>query len=486
MIEAPTELDSFQHQTVEFINAAGGRVIYADPMGARKTGTILSWLAQRTDLGRTLVVAPGAVAGHWLREAKRFLPDVPTLLWRGSPATRAELATNVPERALVVITYALTVNDVELLEGCFDTIVYDEGHRLKGRRTAVALASNRLAKAKHCILATGTPILNHPHELWQYLHMLRPRDFPAFWKWAYAHFFVEEKVFKGQRKPTRIIHGFRPGHEEIVRNDLMGILIQRELHELFDVNEHPWIVEPDHVEIPVTLTPAERKLYNKLVESEWGKTPGGVLITSANRAVLTTHLQQLSSEWGALDASLPTGSKAAAAIELVAELARREPVIVFAKYKATVYKIVDKLKGQKVRAVAWTGDISDDDKEAALALYAEGKIDAVVGTIASLGEGVDGLQYRSSQVVLVDRDWRALINDQAIGRSRRSGQSRRVTVWHIFIEGTVDESVHAANVRKTNFDRTLKGQKLTDVLYGRTTNAPIRPQFDDDIEIEVV
>lgn len=479
---APTQLDDFQLQTVAFMEAANGRVLYADPMGARKTGTILSWLEKRQDLGLTLVVAPGAVHGHWAREAKRFLPDVPVLLWKGSPATRVELASNLPRVGLVIVTYSLTVNDIDLLERAqFDTVVYDEGHRLKGRTTNVAVAANRLAKAKHLILATGTPVLNHPHELWQYLHMLRPRDYTSFWRWAGEHFFIEQKVFKGQRKPTRLIHGFRPGHEDIVRNDLMGIMVQRELHELFDVDEHPWIVEPDHVEVPVTLSPAERKLYNKLVESAWGKTLTGKLINTGNSAVLTTRLRQLSSDWGNLDADLPTGSKLVATRELAAELSRREPVIVFAQFKSTVNHLVEMLNGLGVRARAYTGD-NASEHEPILADYADGKVDVIAGTIASMGEGVDGLQYRSSQVIMIDRDWRALINDQAIGRSRRSGQHKRVTVWHVFAEDTIDESVHETNLRKENFDRVLKGKRLTDVLYGRMGTI-VR---SDEVEIEVV
>lgn len=481
---APPSLDTFQHEAVDFFDAARGRVIYADPLGARKTGTTLSWLDHASP-GRTLVVAPKAVHGHWLREAARFFPDARTVHYQGSPAQRAKLLDEFGGESLqpiiAITSYATMSNDVAYFakKNLLGAVVFDEGHRLKGRRTGVALAANSLTKdVQHVICATGTPILNHPAELWQYLHMLYPKEYRSFWAWAEEHFNVELKQFRGQRQATRIIHDFREGHEEIVRNQLIGILLQRELHELFNVEEHPWIVEPEHVIVPVTLSPAERKAYDKMAKSFWARLPGGTLVNAGNALVAGTRLQQFASEWGTLDDTLPNGAKVASAAELIPDLTRRAPVIVFAKYKATVARLAEQLRKSKLTVASWTGDTPTVTKEAYLKQYAEGKIDVVIGTIASLGEGVDGLQYRSNQVVMLDRDWRPGINDQAIGRARRSGQSHQVVVYHLFNEGTVDESIHEANLRKVNFERTLKGQDLKDVLYGRV-------KFDDEYEIEV-
>lgn len=467
-------LDAFQHDAIDFIEAARGRVIYADPMGARKTATTLSALSALPGADHVLCVVPGAVVGHWAREAARFYPRLPVFIGRGSKAQRhARLDEAGRGPGLYITTYGSMVQDIDALTGRFDAVVFDEGHRLKGRRTAVALASNRLARSRYLILASGTPLLNHPHELWQYLHMIDPQGYTSFWAWAQAHFFIELKQFKGQRQATRIIHGFRPGMEESLRNDLMGVLLQRELVELFDADEHPWIVEPDHVEVPVTLAPSERKLYDKLVKDLWGRTPNNLLINAGNKLVVSGRLRQLTSDWGTLDPDLAFGSKIAATTELVSDLVRREPVIVFAMFKPTVNRLVESLMARKLRAVAWTGDTPPLEKEDILIRWAEGKVDVIVGTIASMGEGVDGLQFRSSQVVLLDRDWRAKINDQAIGRARRSGQSKRVTVYHVFADGTIDVAVHEANLRKENFDRTLRGKDVAALLYGRSTNIEI-------------
>lgn len=477
VIATPT-LDRFQEEALEFFDAARGRAIYADPMGARKTGTTLSWLASHAE-GRsgtsTLLVVPGSVIGHWAREAARFFPNAQVEIGRGSPSARFKAREHTYQRriaridGLYITTYGSLTKDADDLRGGFDSVVFDEGHRLKGRRTQVALAANKVTShVKNVICATGTPILNHPAELWQYLHMLMPSEYTSFWRWVESYFKVTIKQFKGARQPTRLIGDFiSDEHEARLRDSLIGVMIQRELHELFDVNEHPWIVEPEHVVVPVELSAAERKAYNKMADDLWVRLPGGLLINAGNHLVANTRLQQFSSDWGTMDATMEHGTKVTAAIELTADLAQRKPVIVFAKYKETINRIVAGLQKQKLRAHPWTGDVKPAGKEELLRMFAAGKVDVIAGTIASLGEGVDGLQYRTNQVVMVDRDWRALINDQAIGRARRSGQTDRVVVHHVFSEGTMDESIHESNIRKLNFDRAMRGQDIKNVLYGR-------------------
>ena len=473
-------LDKFQHEAIAFLNAASGRCIYADPMGARKTGTTLTWLAQ-SPARRTLLVVPKVVFGHWQREAARFAPEHRVMVGAGSAKDR-ELArlhtTEISGPTIYLTSYGALTRDS--LSG-FDTVVFDEGHRLKGRTTQVAKSANKVtAAAKQIVCATGTPALNHPHEMWQYLHMIDRRKYSAFWTWAESHFVITHKQHKRNGPMVRHIGDFLPGHEEILRNELIGILLQRELHDIFDEAEHPWIAEPQYVPIEVELSPKERAFYNQLVKHSWGKTPTG-LVTATNRAVVNTRLEQITSDWGGLDDEFENGSKVSATVALVHEdLARREPVVIFAKYKATVHRLFNALWEKGHSVVALTGDnekLHDDLVQD----YKDGKVDIVVGTYGSMREGLDGLQFRSAQMVLLDLDWVPGLNEQAIGRLRRSGQRGVVTVYVVFANGTVDATKYEGNLRKVNLARRLKGQDISNIIYGR----PVFEDMGDDDEIEI-
>lgn len=468
------EIDTFQMEACDFIEESGGRCILADPMGARKTGTTLMWIEGQPDVNTVLVVAPKAVHGHWARETRRFAPSFEPVQGTGTARAREAALLDFPPAAVYITTYESMKRDERLLLAAgFDTVVFDEAHRLKGRRTGVALCANAITKGvPHVIIVTGTPVLNHASELWQYLHMLDRRTYSSFWRWVGEHFIVDYTTFGGRkREPVRIIGALRPGHDDLLREALEHTMIQRGIATLFPDEE--WTAEPDEVAIDVELSAKERAMYDQLVKFSWAETPN-FTITSANALATTTRLKQLASDWGGLDGSLETGSKVKATVELVLDLVRNEPVVVFCDYKVPVYRLADLLTAAGARVRVWTGDGTSEEHEQVLTDYALGAVDVVIGTIDSMGEGVDGLQDRSSQVVMFDRKWVPARNDQAVGRLRRSGQAKRVTVWHVYTTGTIDESVCQANLRKVNLLHELRGAPAQDVLYGRVYNTEIK------------
>jgi SNF2 family DNA or RNA helicase len=477
-------LDDFQEEAISFIQASGGRAIYADDMGGRKTGTTATWLDREPGAQRVLVVVPRRVhVTHWINEVRRFAPRFVALYrGQGTPAQRMDrLGALMEHGGVYVTTYdAMRADENGLVHAKFDTVVFDEGHKLKGRTTAVAKVSNKVSKAAARVLCvTGTPILNHPEELWQYLHLLYPRVYTAFWTWAHKNFVVTERQFKGARQPTKLIGDWLPGREAAVREILSKVLIQRDLAELFP--GEAWVAEPLHVPIEIELSAKERKLYNQLVEHAWGVIPGKrEIVTAANRAVVSTRLEQITSDWGGLDDNLDNGTKVAWAADDITEWVRDGvPVITFCRFKETVRRLVGTLNKNDVRAVAWTSDTSKSH-DSIMEAYLDGKVDVIVGTIASLAEGTDGFQYRTHKVAMLDRHWTAKINEQCIGRVRRSGQTKRTEVRHYFMAETVEQSIVAANLRKLNFERTLRGKPLVDVIFGRAFTLDTR----DNIEVE--
>ncbi len=139
----------------------------------------------------------------------------------------------------------------------------------------------------------------------------------------------------------------------------------------------------------------------------------------------------------------------------------------FTGYKATAHRLVARLNAGWVKAEAYTGDLSEDERENLIGRFKAGDLDVVVGTLAALSTGVDGLQSTGSSVVFLDRDWNPAINDQAVGRRRRSGQRKRVSVYHLMYDDTIDVAVVQACLDKTNVVETLAGRPILDVIYGK-------------------
>jgi SNF2 family DNA or RNA helicase len=366
-------------------------------MGGRKTGTTASWLRQ-SPARRTHVVAPKSVhVTHWYNELQRWWPEAVVWIGRGTKALRLhniDAATQVfdDRPSVYVCTYdAMKADEAELLRAKFDAVVFDEGHKLKGRTTQVAKSANRFAKAQRCLVVTGTPVMNKAEELWQYLHMLFPKDFRSFHAWVDEHFKITYANYRG--KMVKQIGDFLPGHEDIVRAQLSGVIIQRELAELFP--GEVWIEEPEHIAIDVELSKAERKIYDSLVEHSWAQTEMRKPIIGSNALSVQTKLRQMSSDWGNIDPDLAIGSKITAAVELIPELAREKPVLVLATYRATCNRLAQALSDKGLRVAVWTGEFTNWQVDG-MQYFLDGEYDVVVGTIASLAEGVDGLQYRTN------------------------------------------------------------------------------------------
>jgi SNF2 family DNA or RNA helicase len=461
-------LDSFQHDVLRFFTATNGRAIYADDMGGRKTATTLTWLSDNPDIHRVLVIVPKSVhVDHWLAEAEVWAPRLARRRGMG-PKRLGVLHSNVEGPSLYVTTYASArIDEIDLRMQKFDTVVFDEGHALKGRTTQVAKMANQLAKAQRCLIVTGTPVMNAPEEMWQYLHMLHPKDFRSYWQWVEEHFVISFATFNRERpwEQTKVVGGYLEGHENIVRAQLSGVIIQREISELFP--GEVWVEEPHFTTYPVEMAPDERKLYDHLVEKGWGVVPNGVILTK-NAISVQTRLRQLSSDWSSLDEDLGPGAKAIFAAEDIYRWFDNDgkPVIVFTAFRRTAEVMAKLLADAGLRVAKYTGEESGLARSLTLTEYNKGRLDIIVGTIAAMGEGLDGLQYRTHKMAFMDLDWVPGINDQCIGRLKRSGQKLRVEVRIYFYKDSLEQAVVAANRRKQSLVAFLRGKDVGKVVYG--------------------
>ena len=484
------QLDDFQHDVLAAFDRWHGRGIYADDMGGRKTATTLTWLERTEAVKKVLVLVPKAVhVDHWLAEAAVWSPSLTPKRGMG-PKRLGVLHGDAGPRSIYVTTYASArIDEIDLRLQHFDTVVFDEGHALKGRTTQVAKMANQLAKAAHCLIVTGTPVMNKPEEMWQYLHMLYPKDFKSYWRWVEEHFHISFANFDKTHpwNQTKIVgagkeNPYLEGHEEIVRAQLSGCIIQREIATLFP--GEVWVEEPEFTTYPVEMAVHERTLYDHLVEKGWGKTPTGLILTR-NALTVQTRLRQLVSDWTTLDHEYAAGAKMQFAVEDIAKwhADKGRPVIVFVSFVKTAHMLAELLRGAGLLAEAFTGQETAGNRAAILKGYKLGHVDVIVGTYAAMSEGLDGLQYKTNLMALYDLDWVPGVVDQAIGRLKRSGQTWRVEVRHYFYTISIEQAILNANRRKINMVKYLANRDVSDIVYGHLMYTPRKEgvKRNDDI-----
>lgn len=160
--------------------------ILADEMGLGKTCQVIAFMAHLKKLNRQkgphLVVVPSSTLENWLREFKKFCPDIIVQAYYGSQAEREELRYELrsTEYDVLVTTYNLasgSSNDFKFLKNNnFDMVVYDEGHMLKNSNSERYTRLMKL-KGKFRLLLTGTPLQNNLKELVSLLAFMLPHLF---------------------------------------------------------------------------------------------------------------------------------------------------------------------------------------------------------------------------------------------------------------------------------------------------------------------
>ena len=125
-------------------------------------------------------------------------------------------------------------------------------------------------------------------------------------------------------------------------------------------------------------------------------------------------------------------------------------------------------KADKARLLSRFPDALDLSTVGGLAAAQAGKGKLWLGHPASMGHGVDGLQYHCNTCVFFAQDWNLEYHDQALERvgpmrQLQAGKDRPVFLHYLVARGTIDELVMARRESKRSVQDILldylKGKK---------------------------
>ncbi|KLU81240.1 TATA-binding protein-associated factor MOT1 [Magnaporthiopsis poae ATCC 64411] len=186
------ELRSYQQDGVNwlhFLNKYHLHGILCDDMGLGKTLQTICIVAsdhhQRAeefaktgapDVRRlpSLIVCPPTLSGHWLQEIKTYAPFLSVVAYVGPPAERKLIRDRLDKADIVITSYDVCRNDIEVIEKFnWNYVVLDEGHLIKNPKAKTSIAVKKLA-SNHRLILTGTPIQNNVLELWSLFDFLMP------------------------------------------------------------------------------------------------------------------------------------------------------------------------------------------------------------------------------------------------------------------------------------------------------------------------
>ena len=316
-----------------------------------------------------------------------------------------------------------------------DLVLFDEVHRSQNRNSKTYKTLKQV-KAGFKLSMSGTPTGNSFEGAWAVTKWLWNKEIPdSFHIWAntwckfeYNHFSPGGKKIVGEYKPGAFFKSL-PCYVRIESE--LDVSLQEDIRY-------------------VELLPVQRKAYDQLEKSMITWVEGNPLVVEFP-ITLRARLRQASLGMFSVDAEGDVtfdnhckSSKIDAMLEVLKDDWDGEPALILTDSRKFADVVVHRL-GE--RAAAWHGSVSQVVREDRKKAFIDGNLDYLVAVTSAIAEGVDGLQHATRNVLWLSRSDNRLLNEQAMARVMRQGQTEQVRSVEVIALDTYDSGVLSSQMQ---------------------------------------
>ena len=440
------------HAWLSRLAAWGAGGVLADDMGLGKTLQAIAVLQDREDGGPALVVAPTSVGFNWTRELERFAPTLSPKVYAGGD--RERLLDTLGPRDVVITSYGIVQRDAEqLARVTFHTVVLDEAQAIKNPAAKRSRAVRAL-RSDWTIALTGTPIENHPGELWALFAAVFP-GLLGSWerfrrRFLEVHADDQRRVAIASAALSRVVKPF------ILRRTKAEVA--KDLPPRSDIT------------IDVVLSHRERALYDDArlaavasLEKQKQDARGNQFHVKV--LAMLTRLRQLSCHPRLVDddSAVPS-AKLDRLLTIVRELgAEGRRALVFSQFTTHLALVREALDEEGIDYAYLDGATPMKARAAAVDRFQESDVPLFLISVKAGGTGLN--LTAADTVVHLDPWWNPAVEDQATDRAHRIGQTQPVTVYRLVARDTVEEKILELHDDKR--------QMVAEILEGSGSNAKL-------------
>lgn len=441
------DLYDFQRADVDKFIIEGhkaGLFAYEQALGKTLTATTLA-----VELGTevNLIVAPQVTYDGWEKAVHTQTEGKHQLKWmkKNTKAGRQAIEdyyAGVP--GWYFITWQLMRGGM-LFETRADMVIGDEIHEIQNKNGSAQNILINEIYSEYRIGLSGTASGNKLAGIYGVISWLWPSRYKAYWPWLKKHF-----LLAGFGHALTPIREKQPGS---VTADLPFFVRRLKKDHYADMIPAP--MKP--VEVYVDMTDKQRKIYD-----EFERTSGAWLddenedagfVYSQYSIVKMMRLREIAlgnpimveedGNWVTTFPDNTESSKLDALIKILTDPEHKdESFVVYTHSKKFIDVVVKRLNEQGIAARAFTGDLNYKQKRQAIDELGD-KYRVMVATQASIGTGTDGLQHKCSRMVILSRDVKMIVNEQAKERLYRPGQKEHVQTWEIIANDSNDLDTNA-------------------------------------------
>ncbi len=412
--------------------------ILADDMGLGKTIQALSFLHHyKEHYGhlRALVVCPTTLIFNWENEIKKFAPGLTYRIHHGGERLRNKEALN--NFQVIITTYGTLRSDIKLLMDMpLDYVVLDESQAIKNPASKVTKAAC-LLRAKHRLCMSGTPLQNNTFDIFAQMNFLNPGMLGSI------EFFRQEFAIP--------IDKFgEPDRKDHLRKLLFPFILRRTKEQV--AKDLP---EKTETILFCEMEEEQRKVYDAYRNDYRDKILGTIESQGIQKSQLTIlqglmKLRQICDSPAILNETDKYPNHSIKLDELAREISENignHKALIFSQFLGMLALIKEKLIELEIPFAYFDGSTTATDREKAIREFQDN--DSCRVFLISLKAGGVGLNLTAADYVyIVDPWWNPAVEQQAIDRTHRIGQTKNIFAYRMICKDSIEDKILQLQDRK--------------------------------------
>ncbi len=440
-----SRLYDYQRETAgRLVAAPHGQLVVLSPGLGKTAVSVVAADASVPPEEKVIVIAPASLLNTWGREIRK---------WQTMPGevyiVRGKWDMDSADAARwIVMSWEKASLDHDIWSARRRPLwILDESVLMKSKGSKRFKTMRKIRRqAERVWLLSGNPTTRHADDLWSQLHLIWPKAFNSYWRFAERYCIVEETPW------ARVVSGTRKTRDVMDENSDLVIVVNQE--DVLDLPEYLFEV------IDVQLTPKQRKEYDRMSKAFIAELEGEEVVAQ-NEVGKLMKLQQITSWW-------ETSAKHDALLDLIPSY--EGPHLIWTHWRTGADALTNRLADALESVAHIDGSTSARAKDEILEEYKAGRIDALV---LSIGVGKFGHTFTNVKTVhWIDKTYSADDYFQAMRRVRRIGLTHRPVSVTYRAPGTVDELVEMNLEGKLGSISKLTRSRLGELLNGLGKEIP--------------
>lgn len=446
----PYQISGFQW--LNYLTEVGWSGILADDMGLGKTVQALSFLQhyyqEHDGKMMALVVCPTTLIYNWENEIKKFTPSLEYYIHHGP--LRSRNLNELLKHHVIITTYGTLRSDIKtFVQLKLDYVILDESQAIKNPSSKVTKAAS-LLNAKNRLCMSGTPLQNNTFDIYAQMNFLNPGMLGSI-EFFRQEFAIPIDKFGEQEQ------------KEHLKKILYPFILRRTKEQV--AKDLP---EKTETVLFCEMEDEQRKIYDAYRNDYRSKIMGTIEEQGIQKSQLTIlqglmKLRQICDSPAILNEEEKFPNHSIKLEELAREITENignHKALIFSQFLGMLALIKEKLTQLNVKFEYFDGSTPAPDREKAIQAFQNDEETRVF--LISLKAGGVGLNLTAADYVyIVDPWWNPAVEQQAIDRTHRIGQTKNIFAYRMICKDTIEDKIMQLQEKKRMLAKELISDDAT-------------------------